>query len=328
MARKAPGKFHREGVTLVQLMDMFPTEETAAQWFESVVWPNGRHCPKCGSIKTREASHKKMPYWCSDCRSYFSVKTNTAMQASKIPLRKWAIAIYLCLTSLKSVSSMKLQRDIGVSQPTAWFMLHRIREAWGDDGGADDPFDGPVEVDETYFGGKRRNMSNAQRRELAKAGAGRGAVGKVAVVGAKCRASNQVRAEVVEATDKATLHDFVEDSAEKGATVFTDDAAAYGGIPFDHESVKHSVSKYVRDMAHTNGIESFWSMLKRAHKGTFHKISPKHLQRYVSEFAGKHNIRQSGTLAQMRDTVARLVGRRLLHRDLIADNGLSSGANG
>ena len=135
-----------------------------------------------------------------------------------------------------------------------------------------------------------------------------------------------MRAEVVTATDKATLHEFVAESAEDGATVYTDDAAAYDGIPFDHESVRHSVSEYVDGMAHTNGIESFWAMLKRAHKGTFHKISPKHLQRYVSEFAGKHNVRESGTLAQMRDAAARLVGRRLLYRDLIAPNGLPSGS--
>ena len=322
MAKKAPGKSHRKGLTIVQLMDMFPTEKAAAEWFESVIWPDGRHCPKCGSLRTREASHKYMPYWCTDCRSYFSVKTGTAMQASKIPMRKWAIAIYLCLTSLKSVSSMKLKRDIGVSQPTAWFMLHRIREAWGGD--SEGPFDGPVEFDETYFGGKRRNMSNAQRKELA--GTGRGAVGKVAVVGAKDRATNKVAAQVVETTDSATLHDFVADNTEPGAVVYTDDAAAYEGIPNPHESVKHSVNEYVNGMAHTNGIESFWSMLKRAHKGTFHKISPKHLQRYVSEFAGKHNVRDSGTLVQMHDTVARLVGRNLLYRDLVADNGLSSGS--
>ena len=201
MAKKAPGKSHREGITLVQLMDMFPTEEAATQWFESIIWPNGRHCLKCGSERTREASHKYMPYWCSDCRSYFSVKTGTAMQASKIPLRKWAIAIYLCLTSLKSVSSMKLQRDIGVSQPTAWFMLHRIREAWaGDD---DDQLDGPAEVDETYIGGKRENMSLSKRKELA--GTGRGAVGKTAVIGVKDRESGEVRAEVIENTDGPTL---------------------------------------------------------------------------------------------------------------------------
>ena len=322
MARKAPGKAHREGLTVVELMDMFPTEEAATEWFESIIWPNGRHCPKCGSERTREASHKYMPYWCSDCRSYFSVKTGTVMQASKVPLRKWAIAIYLCLTSLKSVSSMKLQRDIGVSQPTAWFMLHRIREAWAGEG--EGPFDGPVEFDETYMGGKRRNMSNAKRKELA--GTGRGAAGKTAVVGAKDRATNKVNAKVVTETDKPTLHDFVADNAEPDAVVYTDDASAYEGIPNPHETVKHSVSEYVDGMAHTNGIESFWSMLKRAHKGTFHKISPKHLDRYVREFAGKHNIRDSGTLVQMRDTVARLVGRNLLYRDLIADNGLDSGA--
>ena len=327
MAKTAPGKSHRKGITLVQLIDMFPTEEAATAWFESVVWEDGRHCPKCGSVVTRTVPNAKpMPYWCTDCRSYFSVRTGTPMARSNIPLRKWAIAIYLCLTSLKSVSSMKLHRDIGVSQRAAWFMLHRIREAWGDDGG-DEPFDGPVEVDETYFGGKRKNMSNAKRKALS--GTGRGAVGKTAVVGMKDRDTNQVRAEVVAGADAETLQDFVEENTEEDAKVYTDDAKAYRGVEREHEAVRHSVSEYVRGQAHTNGIESFWAMLKRAHGGTFHKISPKHLQRYVSEFAGKHNIRDSGTLAQMRDTVARLVGRNLLYRnllyrDLIASNGLSN----
>ena len=305
-------------MTIVQLMEMFPTEEAAIEWFESTIWPDGRHCPKCGSLRTREASHKKMPYWCTDCRSYFSVKTNTPLANSKVPMRKWAIAIYLCLTSLKSVSSMKLQRDIGVSQPTAWFMMQRIREAWGGDDG--EPFDGPVEFDETYVGGVRKNKSNAQRAELT----GRGAVDMTAVIGAKDRDTNQVAAMVLRSTDKATVQGFVAQHAEPDTVVYTDDAAAYEGIPNPHETVKHSVSQYVDGMAHTNGIESFWSMLKRAHKGTFHKINPKHLQPYVSEFAGKHNIRESGTLAQMRDTVARLIGRNLLYRDLIAPNGLSN----
>ena len=320
MARKAPGKAYRKGLTLIQVTDMFPTEEAANKWFESVLWGSGRCCGKCGSVRTTQATHKYMPYWCSDCRSYFSIRTGTPLANSKVPLRKWAIAIYLCLTSLKSVASMKLSRDIGVSQPTAWFMLHRIREAWavGGKGG----YSGPVEVDESYFGGRRRNMSNAKRKTLE----GRGPVGKTAVVGAKDRSSNQVAAKVIQNTDAETLQGFVLDHAAEGATVYTDDATAYDGLPFKHATVKHSVKEYVRRQAHTNGIESFWSMLKRAHKGTFHKISPKHLNRYVQEFAGKHNIRESGTLDQMRDTVARLVGRRLLLRDLIADNGLSSAA--
>ena len=326
MAKKGPGKAHREGLTMVELFEMFPTEEAAIAWFEETIWPNGRHCPKCGSLRTREATHKKMPYWCTDCRSYFSVKTGTAMQASKIPLRKWAIAIYLCLTSLKSVSSMKLSRDIGVKQTTAWFMLHRIRAAWGEDD--DEDFDGPVDVDETYIGGERRNMSNKKHKAIREAGSLRGPVGKTAVVGVKDRDSNEVRAEVVHRTDGATLQGFVREHTEPGATVYSDEAAAYKGLArdFAHEAVNHSVSQYVRGQAHTNGMESFWAMLKRPHDGTFHKMSPKHLQRYVSEFAGKHNIRDLRTLAQMRDTVARLVGRNLLYRDLIADNGLSSGS--
>ena len=322
MGKKAPGKSHREGLTLVQVMDMFPDEAAAVAWFESIIWPDcERHCGKCGSARTREVPNAKpMPYWCTDCRSYFSVRTGTPLARSNVPMRKWAIAIYLCLTSLKSVSSMKLARDIGVKQSTAWFMLHRIREAWGEDDG--EPFDGPVEVDETYMGGKRKNMSNAKRKELA--GTGRGAVGKTAVIGMKDRDTNRVRAEVIAETDGETLQDFVEENTEPDATVYTDEAKAYRGIDREHEAVKHSVSEYVRGQAHTNGMESFWSMLKRAHAGTFHKISPKHLDRYVSEFAGKHNIRDSDTIVQMRSTVARLVGRNLLYRDLIACNGLSN----
>ena len=322
MAKNAPGKSHREGLTLVQVMDMFPTETAAVAWFEDSIWPDGeRHCGHCGSERTREVPNAKpMPYWCTDCRSYFSVRTGTPMQNSRVPMRKWAIAIYLCLTSLKSVSSMKLHRDIGVSQATAWFMLHRIREAWAGD--SEGSFDGPVEFDETYVGGKRKNKSNAER----KAATGRGPVDMTAVVGAKDRATNKVSAKVVTNTDAPTLQGFVAENAEPDAVVYTDDAAAYEGIPNPHESVKHSVSEYVKGMAHTNGIESFWSMLKRAHKGTFHKISPKHLQRYVNEFSGKHNHRESDTIAQMRDTVARLVGRRLLYRDLVAANGLPSGS--
>ena len=155
-----PGKAHREGLTLLEVMEMFPTEGAAVEWFESVVWADGRCCGHCGSVNTGEVPNAKpMPYWCSDCRSYFSVRTGTTIARSNVPMRKWAIAIYLCLTSLKSVSSMKLHRDLGVSQKTAWFMLHRIREAWAHDADRSEaiPFSGPVEADETYIGGKARN---------------------------------------------------------------------------------------------------------------------------------------------------------------------------
>ena len=316
--KKAPGKAYRDGISLIQLMAMFPTEESAAEWFESARWGDKRTCAKCGNEHTRPVkSGKPMPYWCSACRSYFSVRTGTPLACSNVSLRKWALAIYLCLTSLKSVSSMKLHRDLGVSQKTAWFMLHRIRDAWSDD--PSNPFSGPVEVDETYVGGIARNRHKKDRPGI------RGATDMTPVVGVKDRPTNQVRAQVVPETHRLALRTFVRENVEQGATLYTDEAAAYKGKwGYDHQAVKHSVGEYVRGMASTNGVESFWSMLKRAHKGTFHKISPKHLNRYVQEFAGKHNIRESGTLSQMRDTVARLVGHRLLYRDLIAANGLPS----
>ena len=207
MARKAPGKSHREGITLIELARMFPDEESSKQWFEKILWPDGtQYCPQCASIDTYECKHVKMPYRCRDCGKYFSVKTGTVMAGSPVPLLKWLYAIYLDTTSLKGVSSMKLHRDLGVTQKTAWFMQQRIREAFAALG-PNVRFDGPVEVDESYFGGKRRNMSNAKRKSLE--GTGRGPVDKTAVVGMKDRKSNQVSAQVVEKTDARTLQGFV-----------------------------------------------------------------------------------------------------------------------
>jgi len=149
------------------------------------------------------------------------------------------------------------------------------------------------------------------------------------VVSAKDRASNQVTARMVQSTDADTLQGFVTECTLPDPTVYADDATAYKGVPRKREAVRYSVGEHVKGQASTNGIESFWSMLKRAHKETFHKLSPHHLDRYVREFAGRHTMRESGTLEQMRHTVARLMGRNLLsiYRDLVADNGLSSGAH-
>lgn len=248
----------------------------------------------------------------------FSVKTGTVMEGSNLKYRHWAVAIYLFSTNIKGISSMRLHRELGISQKAAWFMLQRLRKAYDLEIG---PFAGPIEVDETYMGGKEKNKHASK-----KLNAGRGAVGKTAVVGAKDRETNQVSARVVEQTDSQTLQGFVAEHAEPDATVYTDDAKAYQGMPFEHESVKHSVGEYVREMAHTNGMESFWALLKRGYQGTYHKMSPKHLHRYVNEFSGRHNVRDNDTVDQMAGIVADMVGKRMTYDELIADNGLSSGA--
>ena len=322
--KKAPGKSTRKGISMIQAMRMFPDDAAAEAWFIRVRWPHGLQCPQCGAGSNRVqsgAQHKTMPFRCRDCRKRFSVRIGTVMQDSNLGYQVWAMAIYLFMTSLKSVSSMKLHRDLHIAQNSAWHLSHRIRAALFQEGTL---FAGPVEVDETYIGGKRKNMPNSVRKELT----GRGPVGKTAVVGAKDRATNQVAAKAVPSTNKQTLQGFVKDHADLQATVYTDDAGAYETLPFEHESVQHSVSEYVRGQAHTNGIESFWSMLKRGYYGTFHKFSSKHLDRYVQEFAGRHNLRERDTIDMMGAVVLGMDGKRLKYNDLIRDNGLNSGARG
>ncbi|MDE0360233.1 MAG: IS1595 family transposase [Rhodospirillaceae bacterium] len=318
---KAPGKAHREGISFIELADMFPDEETATKWFESLIWPNGRHCPRCGSVETSEAAATSgLPYYCSGCHKPFSVKIGTALERSRVPLRKWAIAIYFEMVSLKGVSSMRLHRDLKVTQKTAWFMQQRIREAWAGKGEA--MMAGPVEVDETYVGGKMKNMHGDKRREARN----KPDYGKTIVAGAKDRATGAVRAQVIEAADKETLAAFVGTHAAPDAAIYTDEARAYSGLP-NRETVNHSAGEYVTDDGvSTNGIEALWAVIKRAQNGVYHKLSPKHLHRYVAGFAAKHNIRDADTLDQMASVVAGMVGKRLMYRDLIADNGLSSGA--
>ena len=306
-----PGKAHRKGITLMDVVKQFDTEEKAEAWFIEQRWPDGVACPFCGSIEVSpRASRKPQPFRCRACRKDFSVKTGTVLHSSNIPLSKWAIGFYLFMTNLKGVSSMKLHRDLGVSQKSAWHMAHRIREALDTTGGK---FSGPVEADETYIGGKESN-----KHEWKKLKAGRGAVGKTPVAGVKDRTTNQVRTEVVARTNKDTLQEFVVRHTEPGATVYTDEASAYKGLPRLHEAVAHGAGEYVRGMAHTNGLESHWALFKRGIDGTYHHISVKHLPRYSNEFEGRHNRRPLDTAEQMGMLARSAYGKRLRYRDLTA----------
>ncbi len=302
----APGKSYRIGITMVDLFKMFPDDKTAEKWFESRIWKDGRRCPRCGNDDTVTGRHPRMSYYCHECDRYFSVKIGTVMESSKISYQKWAIATYLFATNLKGVSSMKLHRDLGITQKSAWFMVHRLRESWRKLAGVDQ-MEGPVEIDEAFFGGREGNK-HADKKGTSK---------KTAVVGAKDRNTNRITASPVPETTKARLEHFIDGHVRQDAKKYTDENPSYSGLT-NHESVRHSVGEYVRGMAHTNGMESFWAIMKRGYDGTFHHISEEHLHRYVNEFAGRHNIRTMDTMDMMNTVAENMAGSRLTYRRLVS----------
>ena len=310
---KAPGRSERKGISLLELMEMFPDEKAARRWFETIRWLDGeRFCPRCGCMNSREVKNRKpMPYWCPDCRSYFSVRTGTTMQHSRLPLRKWVFALYLSTTNLKGISSMKLHRDLHITQSAAWYMQQRIRAGWSL--GSEEFLSGAVEVDETYVGDKERNK-HARKKTFA-----RGPQGKTIVIGAKER-GGKVVARPLGGEPGETLAGFVRETVEPGSTVYTDEHRAYARLrdAYNHRVVKHSAREYVRSTAHTNGMESFRATLKRGIDGVYHHVSVKHLHRYVNEFAGKHNVRSLDTLMQMAILAKGMEQKSMTYRDLTA----------
>ena len=302
-------------LSLLQIIRKFPDNESAEQWFIKRLWKNGVECTHCGSKRVTERQKAgKRAFRCKDCRKDFSTKTGTVMEGSNIGFREWAIAIFLMTTNIKGTSSTKLAHDLGISQKSAWYMAMRIREAYK----GHDPIllETAVEVDEAYFGGKEIN-----KPEYKKQNKGRGAVGKIAVVGIKERETGRIIAQPVKDTTKETLQDFIQYNVEEGSTVYTDEYKSYSGLEdkgYEHSTVKHSAGEWVNEQAHTNGIESFWALLRRSYHGTHHWMSAKHLASYVNEFATRSNLRGDNTKTFMEHIAREMSGKRLPYKELIA----------
>ncbi|HXH57005.1 IS1595 family transposase [Iamia sp.] len=292
--------------TLVEAVRYFSDEDVCVQFVASLRWENGPVCPRCGSDAHYYLASRRV-WKCRDCAKQYSVKVGTIFEDSPIKLDKWLCAIWLIANSKNGISSHELGRAIGVTQKSAWFMLQRIRLAMQT--GTFERFDGTVEVDETFIGGKARNMhENVRKRKIV---SGRGGADKTVVMGAKSR-DGKVTATVVPDRNPATLDAFVRDHVAEGSNLYTDGLAGYRALAddYDHATVDHA-NVYVDGQVHTNGIENFWSLLKRGLHGTYISVEPFHLFRYIDERVFTFNHREADDLTRFATVVEMVAGRRL-----------------
>jgi transposase-like protein len=282
--------------TLTEFTDYFHDEATCVKHFAAIRFANGEYCPHCGYGEIYKFSNGKR-YRCAKCKEDFTIRTGTVFGESKLPLRKWFMAIYLLSTSNKGISSVQLAKQVGVTQKTGWFVDHRIRSAMKQNKGQ---LFGRIEADETYIGGKARNMHKHKRKNISTGGKD-----KTPIVGVIQR-GGEVRASVARNLKNETLVSAVTNNVQAGSFVYTDEHRGYNGLHrlgYYHSHVRHSLNEFVVGDAHTNTIESFWALFKRGYHGIYHWMSPKHMQRYVDEFTFRFNRRAGEMQSIFSETV-------------------------
>jgi len=297
--------------TLIEAVRYFADPDVATKFVADLRWPNGPVCSRCGGVEHSYLKTRRI-WKCKECKRQYSVKVGTIFEDSPLGLDKWLPAVWLIANSKNGISSHELGRALGVTQKSTWFMLHRIRLAMQT--GSFGKLDGEVEIDESYVGGKARNMHRAERKRKI---TGRGGHNKTIVMGFRER-GGEIRTRIVPNTHGTTFKREVSENVEPGAAIFTDDHGGYrglNGMGYEHETVDHA-ERYVDGRAHTNGLENFWSLLKRGLNGTYVSVEPFHLFRYLDERLFAYNLRELDDYGRFTRVLSTVAGRRLTYPEL------------
>ncbi len=300
---------------LIEVIRYFSDPQVCHEFFTAMRWADGKvTCPRCQCEQVSFISTRRL-WKCKGCKRQFSVKVGTVLEESPLPLDKWIVTMWLICNAKNGISSCEIARSIGITQKSAWFVLHRIRHAMKT--GTFEKMSGTVEVDETFVGGLEKNKHKDKKQN-----AGRGGVGKIVVLGvlqrAKCEKDvSQIRVKVIPDTTQETLHAEIKSNVTLGAEVFTDAHRGYNGLSeaFKHDFVDHAV-KYAEGRVYTNGVENFWCLLDRSIHGTYIKPMPNHLERYVDEQAFRFNHRNGTDLTRFLKATMQTSGKRLTYRQL------------